>query len=94
MSSITVSQKSSKKRKASDKSFEEQLLSRFDMLQGENNDEYDDFGKEVAIGVKCIDGCYEKHLVMREIRDILFKARFKNNTFTPLDNYSKTFTEL
>ena len=85
-----------------------QFLSRFDrFIESRSAKEntpvnvHDSFGREVADGLSLITDDYTREVAKREIRDIIFKARFGNRTinepysFTPgntsaSDSYSYT----
>ena len=74
---------SSRKRKSDSGQFEAQLLQRWDemievkkMQQKHENRTYNRFAEEVAEGVAAISDPYARELAMRDIRDIIFKAKY------------------
>lgn len=75
---------SSKKRKHSNpkaapnsnNDFEVEFLKRFDTINADPEDHFDAFGKEIARGVRSINGDLEQEMVMRQMRDIIFKVKF------------------
>lgn len=64
----------SKKRKCAEVDFGQELLKRFDSMNQE--DRLDSFGAEVARDIRSIKGELEQELVIREIRDVIFRAKF------------------
>lgn len=74
--STPSSLKGKKKKRSIEDPFQHELLKRLDGMEEEEDDEFDAFGEEVARGLRVLGTEMQQHLVMRDIRDILFKARF------------------
>lgn len=72
--------------------FEVQVLNRWDSMIKKKSSSYSRFGEEVAESVEAIAEPYARELAMRNIRDILFNAKYPqpNNAVTNSNGYSYT----